>query len=78
MVVVVVVVSTAAAGVVFVAEVPEISPALLISPSRHLSASYTEVGKPALASLHVAVQFSQVSNYSYFPFSRKKSANCSA
>lgn len=73
----VVVVSTAAAGVVLAAGVPGISPALPISPSCSLSASYTEVGKSALASLHVAVQFSQVSNFSYFPFGRKKSTNCS-
>lgn len=73
----VVVVSTAAAGVVLVAEVPGISPALPISSSCSLSASYIEVGKPALPSLHMAVQFSQISNFYYFPFSRKKSANSS-
>lgn len=74
---VVVVVSTAAAGVVLGAEVPRISLALPISSSCSVSASYTEVGKPVLASLHVAVQFSQISNFYYFPFGRKKSANSS-
>lgn len=68
-------IAAAAAGVVLVAEVSGISPALPISSPFSLSASYTEEGKPALPSFHMAVQFSQVSNFYYFPFGRKKSAN---
>lgn len=66
---------TLGAGVVWVADVPGISPALPLSSSCSLSVSYTEVGKPALASLLVAVKFSQVSNFYYFPSGSEKSAN---